>query len=377
MEENNKVSVKINKIWIFIGILVVITIVANVYVMTNNKTQTSEDKNFETEGQTNAVRTREENTQNIDSLSEVDAEKILKDKYAKIEKVMFSADTYFELAKEDENGMRRILNFDEALSEDFTENMINNFKANLPMGVREENDSYYYVDWGGDFPYGGLDKFENLETSSNKITADAIIKMVDYEDNLLPSKKCKIVVIKNDGKWSVDSFGSIYDFIDIEHEGAEANDIDNENVKKAFQDYLDLISAQQVTPSTMLMKLNIINKESNQPASEKGFAKTNVNYSDFKEIMLSYITEKCYQNDFSEYYIEEDGYLCYMNSGATGIKYEVKSIEGDGEVWNAYRADTVWYQEEAKENISFDFMIEYNSNGKIVIDYATEHEGRG
>ena len=60
MEENNKVSVKINKIWIFIGILVVITIVANVYVMTNNKTQTSEDKNFETEEQTNAVRTRAE-----------------------------------------------------------------------------------------------------------------------------------------------------------------------------------------------------------------------------------------------------------------------------------------------------------------------------
>ena len=48
MEENKKVSVKINKIWIFIGILVLIIVLANVYVMTNNKTQSSNDKNFET-----------------------------------------------------------------------------------------------------------------------------------------------------------------------------------------------------------------------------------------------------------------------------------------------------------------------------------------
>ena len=66
-ENNNKVSVKINKIWIFIGILVVITIVANLYVMTNNKTQSSEDRNFETGKNENAVSTRVEK---IDETSE-------------------------------------------------------------------------------------------------------------------------------------------------------------------------------------------------------------------------------------------------------------------------------------------------------------------
>ena len=75
MEENDKkVSVKINKIWWILGILVVIVIVANVYVITNKNTQTSEDKSFNAEKQANAVSTRiekvEETKRSSDKIDE-------------------------------------------------------------------------------------------------------------------------------------------------------------------------------------------------------------------------------------------------------------------------------------------------------------------
>lgn len=149
------------------------------------------------------------------------AELLLNEKYSKIEDVMFSANTYFKLDKENEIGMRKILNFEEALSKDFTGKMIESFKECLPMGVIEENGEYYYADWGGYLPYAGLDQINNSLEISNMITSDVYIKVVDEDDNPLPNIKCKIVLVKENEEWKVDSFRNLSDLISYEQNSVE------------------------------------------------------------------------------------------------------------------------------------------------------------
>lgn len=201
---------------------------ATVYFRVNDDDKYSKFKivKYEEDGNAQTADFIIENNNEItdDQTIEINAEQILKDKYSKIEKVMFSVHSYFKLDKENEIGMRKILNFEEKLSEDFTDNMKENFKENRPMGVIEENGEYYYADWGGDYPYVVLEKIENVETNSNKITADMVFKCFDIEDNSLPSKVAKIIVIKKDGKWLVDEFNIKYVFREFdENEKTEVN----------------------------------------------------------------------------------------------------------------------------------------------------------
>lgn len=140
-------------------------------------------------------------------------------------------------------------------------------------------------------------------------------------------------------------------------------------VKDAFQKYLDLIAAREASPSSVLKELKLINEEATKAAKKEGYLKTDVKFSKFKETILQYITLNCLQKDFFTF-IEEDGYLCYFNGGATGIGYEVTKITKVND--KKYKADAIWSQEEARENVNFEFGIE-NNNGKCVIDYCNKN----
>ena len=140
-------------------------------------------------------------------------------------------------------------------------------------------------------------------------------------------------------------------------------------VKHAFKKYLDLIAAREASPSSVLKELKLINEEATKAAKKEGYLKTDVKFSKFKETILQYITLNCLQKDFSTF-IEEDGYLCYFNGGATGIGYEVTKITKVND--KKYKADAIWSQEEARENVNFEFGIE-NNNGKCVIDYCNKN----
>lgn len=149
--------------------------------------------------------------------------------------------------------------------------------------------------------------------------------------------------------------------------GTKAKTFTDAQVKEAIQDYLNIIGSKEGSPSSVLDYLKLKGKEST--ARKEGYLKTDIKYSKFKKSILEYITERCFKEEFSEAFIEEDGYVCYFNGGATGVGYEVNSITKVND--KTYNAKAVWMQEESKEDVSFEFGIE-NSNGKCVIDYCNQ-----
>ena len=159
---------------------------------------------------------------------------------------------------------------------------------------------------------------------------------------------------------------------------SDKNYIDNnilfteKQLKDTFQNYLDLIGAKEGSPSNFLKELKLISEDSSKEARKQGYMKTDVKYSKFKETLLNYVTERCYKDDinFNNSFIEEDGYLCYFNGGATGMVYKVEKVTKVSD--KVYKVKGIFLQEEAGEEVNFEFGIE-NNNGKCIIDYCNQY----
>ena len=152
-----------------------------------------------------------------------------------------------------------------------------------------------------------------------------------------------------------------------------------DEVKKSFQKYLDLVGAKWLDSHDILIKLDLIKEEEifnfNQ-AKTKGYSRTNIKYVEFKNKMLNYVTENCFENDIiildsieHKAYINEDGYLCCANSGSSGGDYKVQSITKVND--KQYEAIVIHLLEEGLETINYNFGIE-NNNGRCVVDYCNE-----
>ena len=139
-------------------------------------------------------------------------------------------------------------------------------------------------------------------------------------------------------------------------------------IKDVLQMCLNLESAKTNGPGTILETLGLYkdysNSNSEKSAKKTGFMKTSIKFSDFKEAMLKYMTEECYQKQWSDLYENEDGYLCYANVGATGVAYKVNSIK---KVENGYTANVTASSEGPDSELTVKFNID--SNKCIVKSY--------
>ena len=147
----------------------------------------------------------------------------------------------------------------------------------------------------------------------------------------------------------------------------------NDEIKNAIQKCLNLESAKTNGPGTILYTLGLYkegdsNYDKEEPAEKTGYIKTLIKFDDFKNKILEYITEECYKKEWNDLYYEENGYLCYENSGATGRAYKVSSIEkrDDGYVANA----TVLSESER------DVIVKFKINDKkcIIESYDIEYK---
>lgn len=144
----------------------------------------------------------------------------------------------------------------------------------------------------------------------------------------------------------------------------------DKQVKDTFQIYLNLIDNRANSPESFLKTLNLKNDNNNIEARKNGYMKTNIKYTVFKETLLSYVTKKCYEENFSDgVFIDEDGFLCYLRDvGATGMNYKINSIvKTSNNVFNAIVTATP----SDKVEIKYEFGIE-NNNGKCLIDYCNQ-----
>lgn len=132
-------------------------------------------------------------------------------------------------------------------------------------------------------------------------------------------------------------------------------------IKDVLQMCLNLESAKTNGPGTILDTLGL-SKDPSYLNSEKsskktGFIRTSIKFADFKEAMLKYMTEECYQKQWSDLFENEDGYLCYANVGATGVTYKVNSIK---KVENGYTSNVTESSEGPDSEITVSFKIDDN-----------------
>lgn len=174
----------------------------------------------------------------------------------------------------------------------------------------------------------------------------------------------------------------------IENIKSEDNTVKTENIEKTFsesevkevlQNYLNIGGAYQGEPYGVLYVMktmtgkNVINDEYPEAIEdgEVSILPTNIKYSEFKEFMLNYMTEEVFNTDFARGYVDKDGMLYCKNYGASGLAYEVISIEKMNDSNTKYKGNLYWYVTEEykeKENITFEVA---NKNNKCVISSIT------
>lgn len=152
---------------------------------------------------------------------------------------------------------------------------------------------------------------------------------------------------------------------------SEKKTFSNDEIKNAIQNYLDLVGVQQGSPEALLETLGFTDLGVNTEKTDDNYIKTNNKYSDYKTKMLDYMTEQWFENNFTRFFKNVNGYLYYFDGGATGLEYEVKSITLKGDYSDLdYIADVdIVYDEDNREQLNMEFHIE-NYNGKCVISYC-------
>ena len=148
------------------------------------------------------------------------------------------------------------------------------------------------------------------------------------------------------------------------------DEIENE-IRNVMGAYIELLGARISDVTAPLYKLDLKYKESNQDAKKIGYNKTNILYSKFKEEMLKYMTEKCFNTEMNadNVYIEEDGFLCHSGGAASGHDYKLKEITKISD--KVYQAEVLATLEEDTRIIYFEIGVE-KQNGKYVVDYSRQ-----
>ena len=146
-------------------------------------------------------------------------------------------------------------------------------------------------------------------------------------------------------------------------------------IKELLQNYLELSISKTSASISMLEKLNLVDEiEYTYIDEAMCHAKTNVEYSKYKEKMLNYVTQNWLDERFGKFYYEKDGLLyCLFDGGTTGEK-DVKSIswikERNTYIAEIYVTDLTAAEAEQKPVLkTIEFTVKY-SNDKYVIDYC-------
>ena len=122
----------------------------------------SEEKKNSTTGNTNKSTISTDNNENK-TLTQNEATKILKQKFADVENIWLNPEEIFSAKEQDNEGRSEIIDYKNTILKYGTENLFNEVEKNRPWGIIYENNVYYFVGTGGARSYDGLDGFENIK----------------------------------------------------------------------------------------------------------------------------------------------------------------------------------------------------------------------
>ena len=187
------------------------------------------------------------------------------------------------------------------------------------------------------------------------------------------SEELKATVTELQGK--LDSISNIADTSDTTANVSEKVFTDEE-VKKAFSNYLEL-SAHAGCDSLLecLTEKGDIKYDSSKDVTDSdGKQITNVKFSDYKNAMLKYVSEREYEKNWSkgDHYSENnEGYIVKYQGGGGLRVYTIKSIKKTDNVTYSVKTTSVVDENEYYEENDYTFSIK-NYNGHCVIDSITE-----
>lgn len=174
-----------------------------------------------------------------------------------------------------------------------------------------------------------------------------------------------------------DEYKTAYEEIVLEEEkNTPVKEFTDDEVKNVFQKNLDLVSAKSNNLRYALFTLGLYadedffsNYDNEEPASKELFIKTPVKFKDFKNEMLKYMTKEFYRENWADLFYSEDGYLCYKDTGATGVSYTVNSIKKINDD-NTYSADVTAQSVGPDTKLKIKFKI--NANKCVIESYEFE-----
>lgn len=125
------------------------------------------------------------------------------------------------------------------------------------------------------------------------------------------------------------------------------------------------------SPEGLLVKLGLANYGQYNNKTNDNYIKTNIKYSDYKNQMLDYMTEEWFENNFTKSYKNVNGYLYFFDGGATGMNFEVESVNIKGDYSNLNYITNVYNisVDDSKELEYVEFHIT-NYNEQCVISYC-------
>ena len=203
--------------------------------------------------------------------------------------------------------------------------------------------------------------YNNVENANNK---------VDYLNNQISEMKNDANISKEDTELNNNEVNS------SEKASVQENkeqDYSTEEVKQALEKYLNLEGAFSGSPSELLYELGYKKSSIEEFPDKDNYIKTNIKYDEFKQKMLEYMSEELFKKfntyiDIENCYKNVNGYLYVVDSGSSGHKHKVKSIElksKDSYVGKVYFI----YVTGDYSDKTYDFNFTISShNGKCIIN---------
>ncbi len=155
-------------------------------------------------------------------------------------------------------------------------------------------------------------------------------------------------------------------------ENPKKDDYSIEEITEVLQTYLNLEGAFSGSPLDLLYELGYNSIDITKRA-EDNYIKTNIKYNEFKNKMLNYMSEDLFNRfntfiDIKNCYKNVNGYLYFIDSGATGHGHKVQNVEFKSNNSYVGKVYYIWVTGEKSDEVyDFNFTISSN-NGKCIIN---------
>ena len=138
-----------------------------------------------------------------------------------------------------------------------------------------------------------------------------------------------------------------------------------------FQQYVNMSNTYYAgSPEKLLTDLSLINSDELQNLNENdNFLQTNIKWNDFKNEILKYISERLFNKNESNYYLNDNGNLKFLGAGKGGATFTVLNSKLLGKNSNSYTilvdGNESWITESTTKSYKFEII---NENNNWVID---------